>query len=115
MLTSRPKAPRTGTVIAGKTQCGAVAFPAAGIRGFHRTPRSQNGIQTASAVDALELVFAAILERDVRAGHKVVRRRADENLSGVCETHDACAEVQRDPARLVAGGSLHLACVDAGT
>ena len=60
-------------------------------------------VDAAVALDSLQLVLATVVEREARAGDEVVGRRADEHLPASRERRRRVRDVDRDPARLVAG------------
>src|SRR5919197_1991522 len=72
-----------------------------------------DGVQAPLARDALELVGAALLEADPRAGHQVLNRARDQHLAGLREGGDASTRMHCDPRHL-AVHQLALARVKAG-
>src|SRR5438477_537177 len=61
-----------------------------------------DGIEPPRAGHALQLVLAALVERQPGAGHEVLDRRRDEHLSGARERGHARADVDGEAAELVA-------------
>ena len=63
---------------------------------------SRRAIDVPLVGNAFELVLAAILEADARAGDQVFDGAGDEHLAGVCERGDASTNVHGQPADVIA-------------
>jgi hypothetical protein len=77
---------------------------------------AHDAIKPPEAVDALELVFATILELKTRATDQIFDRLRDEHLGGACRsTHPAPGMKRRSeppsPTHLVRDGALTVPCV----
>src|SRR5436189_6077908 len=77
-------------------------------------PSTPRGLELPFAIDALEVVDAAIVERDFGADDEVSNRPGDEDLAGFGFGQDASADVHRQPADPVAA-QLELARVQPGS
>src|SRR5690349_10291066 len=84
------------------------ADPAPSSGGWQHSGAGQEQIPDAG--DALERPRAPLLEHETRSGHQVPHGLRYEHLAGTSFAHDACADVHRDTAGLLA--HLHLAGVE---
>ena len=66
---------------------------------------TDGGVQRPAVGNALELVLAALLEGDARAGHEIAHRARDEHLARSSKIGDARSDVYGDAGDIVASSS----------
>src|SRR5205807_5188539 len=61
----------------------------------------RDGVEAPRTGDALQLVFAAILEFDPRSRNERRHGARYDDLAGTGSSHDPCADVHGDPAHVL--------------
>src|SRR4029077_3828323 len=87
---------RTAMTLSGRTNPGTAAGWASRVR----ATSADDGVAGSGPVQALQLPFAALLEREPRAGRQLVGRRGDQDLPFRCGCGDPCGLVDDDPSKV---------------